>query len=159
MPLVSYGQLTTPQYHLQATGSVLRHLFKRFNHINSRIGSRNYIYKKKNSVCFSSFIHGKVFFLRKEDIVLLYTLGTSICLCLVYQFHSWQILPGKEDVLYTLMTTELYSNTKDWFEANTEVLAPVFKKKRDALLRDKTRSTKSTKQLLKNTRSQARKLA
>ena len=51
------------------------------------------------------------------------------------------------------------NKSQDWFEANTEVLAPILKKKRNALLRDKTHPTKSSKQLLKTTRSQARMLA
>ena len=51
------------------------------------------------------------------------------------------------------------NRSQDWFEADIEILAPELKKKRNALLRDKAHSTKSSKKLLKTTRSQVRKLA
>ena len=62
--------------------------------------------------------------------------------------EKWSIL---QNVIYPAAKTLFgtgKSKTKDCFEANTEVLAPIFKKKRDVLLRDKICSTKSTKQLL-----------
>ena len=50
-------------------------------------------------------------------------------------------------------------SNKEWFEANIETLAPVYEKKRKAMVKDKKRSTKSSRQSLKAACSEARKSA
>ena len=51
------------------------------------------------------------------------------------------------------------TSNQDWFEANLETLAPIYERKRKAMVKDKKRSTKSSKQALKAACSEARKSA